>query len=236
MVAVLLTARGNNTLKDKNLLGIGGGYPVIYYPAKAGIDSKTIERHFVSSDDEKILDFAHEMGYEKIKRPDELALPSSQHIETIAHGLNVMNERNVFPEILVVTLGNNITINSKMIDDCVDVIKNDMTLSSCVPVYKDNDHHPLRCKRINEDGYLYPFFEAVGKVSTNRQDLESCYYLCHNFWVLNVKMFNSWNLGQPPWLFMGNKIAPYIVENSIDIHNEFDLRVAKEWLAFKNEI
>jgi len=40
--------------------------------------------------------------------------------------------------------------------------------------------------------------------------------------------------GQQPWAFMGNKIAYYEIEESIDIHKEIDLIIAKEWI--KNNI
>ena len=68
-------------------------------------------------------------------------------------------------------------------------------------------------------------------VSTNRQDLPKCYFLAHNFWVLNVhRMLYNRGQGQPPWTFMGNNIAYYEIEESIDIHKEIDLYIAKEWI------
>ena len=42
-VCALLTGRGNNTLKDKNILDILGK-PVLYYPANAGAKSLFIDR------------------------------------------------------------------------------------------------------------------------------------------------------------------------------------------------
>ncbi len=56
-VTALLTGRGNNTLKDKNILDILG-HPVLYYPAKAGKEAKTVDYLYCSSDDEKILSAA----------------------------------------------------------------------------------------------------------------------------------------------------------------------------------
>ena len=78
-VTALLTGRGNNTLKDKNVLDILG-HPVLYYPAVAAKNAKTISAWYVSSDDEKILNAAGSVGFSPIVRPPELALPTSQHI------------------------------------------------------------------------------------------------------------------------------------------------------------
>ena len=233
MVTVLLTGRGENTLKDKNLLNVLG-HPVMYYPAIAGINARTVDKLFVSSDDEKILDFAYKLGYESIKRPIELALPTSQHEDVIRHAINFMNKLQVYPEIIVVILANNISIDAKWIDDCVNIMKKDMTITAVTPVYIDNDHHPLRAKKLDANDHLIMFMQPNNeKISTNRQDLEDCYYFCHNFWVLNVQeLLNEEANGQPPWRFMGNKVVPYILEGSIDIHSEFDLRIAAEWLTF----
>ena len=49
-VYALLTGRGNNTLKDKNILDILG-HPVLYYPACAALKSAFVDKCFCSSDD-----------------------------------------------------------------------------------------------------------------------------------------------------------------------------------------
>lgn len=226
----LLTGRGNNTLKDKNILDILGK-PVLYYPANAGIKAKEIDDYYCSSDDLKILSLSSGLGYKPIVRPSELALPTAQHIDCILHALDIMKKENNIPDILVVILANNVTIKSKWIDDCIKIIKNDTSITSVVPVYEDNDHHPLRAKTLNGDGTLSMYEKDFkGTVSTNRQDLPECLFLSHNFWVLNTEFLLSGEEGQQPWSFMGNKIVPYKIEESIDIHKEIDLYIAKEWI------
>jgi len=225
-VTALLTGRGNNTLKDKNILDLFGK-PVLHYPAKAGRLSQVVNEWYCSSDDEKILLAAEKEGYQRIVRPDELARPDSQHIECILHALDIMENK---PDILIVILANNVTVKTEWITDCVNMMKNDMKISAVVPVYEENDLHPLRAKTLNADGSLSPYVSTGGKISTNRQELPTCYFLSHNFWVLNVKSLLSDVEGQAPWTFMGNNIHPYVVDESIDIHEEWDLIKAKLWL------
>lgn len=230
-VMALLTGRGNNTLKDKNILDCLG-HPVLYYPAQAVNKALTIEEKFCSSDDDKILYEAEVLGHRPIKRPEELALPTSQHVDCIMHALNVIEERCGRPDILVVTLANNVTIKSEWIDTCVKMMQEDMRITAVVPVYEDNDHHPLRAKTVDENGRLQMYEKGItGKISTNRQDLPACYFLSHNFWVLNVEsLLNSKGEGQQPWGFMGNNIAYFKIDESIDIHKEIDLYIAREWI------
>ena len=35
---------------------------------------------------------------------------------------------------------------------------------------------------------------------------------------------------QAPWSFMGNNIKPYVIHDSLDIHDRADLLIAKEWI------
>lgn len=230
-VYALLTGRGNNTLKDKNILDVLG-HPVLYYPAMAACNSKWISQKYCSSDDDKILKEAQRLLHIPIKRPVELAQPSSQHIDAILHALEVIRKNERLPDILVVTLANNVSIKSEWIDDCVQRMVDDPTLTAVVPAYIDNDHHPLRAKSVDENGYLQMYEKNIDpNISTNRQDLPPCFFLAHNFWVLNVRpLLENSNAGQPPWRFMGKKVAYYLVDDSVDIHNETDLYLAREWV------
>ena len=227
----LLTGRGNNTLKDKNILDCLGR-PVLYYPANAALQAKTVDKLFCSSDDDKILAEAQNLGHTPIKRPAELALPTSQHVDCILHALGEIEKQCELPDVLVVTLANNVTIKAEWIDDCVKMMEKNSDLTAVVPVYEDNDHHPLRAKTVDENGRLQMYEKGItGKVSTNRQDLPKCYFLSHNFWVLRVdNLLKNASDGQQPWAFMGNSIGYYEIDESIDIHKEVDLLLAKEWI------
>lgn len=228
----LLTGRGNNTLRDKNILEVNGR-PLLYYPANAARKSLTIDDWYCSSEDENILNIAQTLNYKKIVRPKELALPTSQHYDAIVHALSIMEKEDNVPDILVVLLANNVTVKSKWIDDCVNIMRNDYSISSVIPVYQDNDHHPIRAKKIDGKGNLEIYDSRLIKddISTNRQDLEPCFFPAHNFWVLNVQnLYKNRNDGQKPWGFMGNEVKPYLIDESIDIHHEIDLYIASQWI------
>lgn len=230
-IAALLTGRGNNTLKDKNILPVLGK-PLLHYPAMAAKTCPGITDFYCSSDCDKILAAAAECGYKPIKRPEELALPTAQHVDAILHGLKVMKADGVEPDILIVLLANSGIVKREWIQESVQAILDNPEISAACPVEKDQDHHPFRAKRLRADGCLEPFFDFSGqKVSTNRQDLCDCYYFCHNFWTLNLKktLYSS-EPGQPPWGFMGNNIKPIVVEGSFDVHDMEDIAKTEKWL------
>lgn len=230
-IAALLTGRGNNTLKNKNILPVLGK-PLLYYPAMAAKSCELISDFFVSSDDEKILTAAAECGYSKILRPAELALPMSQHIDAIIHALKVMKEEyNCVPDILVVLLANSGIVKKEWVKESIQIILKNNSISATAPVLIEMDHHPYRSKRLRKDGCLGTWFNFENsKISTNRQDLPMNFVLCHNFWTLNLKESVYAESGQQPWTFMGNNIKPIVVEESFDVHDENDLIRTEKWL------
>ena len=230
-MAALLTGRGNNTLKDKNVLPVLGK-PLLYYPAMAAKTCNLITDFYVSSDDEKILKAASDCGYKKIVRPVELAAPTSQHVDAIRHALGVMKQDGVEPDILVVLLANSGIVKTEWIEESITQLLKDEALSASVPVLLEMDNHPYRSKRLREDGCLDTWFDFRGKnISTNRQDLPMNFVLCHNFWTLNLKnsLYSSTE-GQQPWTFMGSNIKPIVVKESFDVHDEDDIRRTEKWL------
>ena len=230
-IVALLTGRGNNTLKDKNVLPVLGK-PLLYYPAMAAKTCSLITDFYVSSDDEKILTAAADCGYKKIVRPAELALPTSQHVDAITHALSVMKEDGVEPDILVVLLANSGIVKTEWIEESIQYILKDAKVSAAVPVLLEMDNHPYRSKRLREDGCLDTWFDFKGQhISTNRQDLPKNFVLCHNFWTLNLsESLYSEEPGQVPWTFMGNNIKPIVVKESFDVHDEDDIRRTEKWL------
>ena len=230
-IAALLTGRGNNTLKDKNVLPVLGK-PLLYYPAMAAKTCNLITDFYGRSDDEKILKAASDCGYKKIVRPVELAAPTSQHVDAIRHALGVMKQDGVEPDILVVLLANSGIVKTEWIEESITQLLKDEALSASVPVLLEMDNHPYRSKRLREDGCLDTWFDFRGKnISTNRQDLPMNFVLCHNFWTLNLKnsLYSSTE-GQQPWTFMGSNIKPIVVKESFDVHDEDDIRRTEKWL------
>lgn len=236
-ICALITGRGNNTLKNKNIRKVLGK-PLLAYGAAEAKKVEDISSFFVSSEDEKILEIANAKGYKKIKRPKELALSTSDHVDCLIHAIDVIKkDHNVNPDIIVVILANCATIKKSWIEDSIKIILKNKDATSVIPVQKNNDHHPYRAKRINKNGYLDTFVDLEHReVSSNRQGMESNYFACHNFWVLNLNnMKKDLSEGQLPWTFMGNKIVPYIVDYSLDVHKEVDIYLTEEWLKKNNK-
>nr|WP_315147253.1 CMP-N-acetylneuraminic acid synthetase [uncultured Flavobacterium sp.] len=229
-IAALIIGRGNNTLKDKNILPVFG-IPLLQWGALAAKRSKFIKRYYISSDDQKILDAGKDVGFQAILRPDELATPNAQSADAVRHACQtILNEGQI--KILVVIHANVGTISSTMIDECIELMMNDDEISAVIPSHQKDEYHALRARKVNADGFLEPYVEMIGKtVSANRQELGTCLFYDHSFWVLSMdKGINSKN-GQQPWTVMGNNIFPYVTEGCFDVHDIDDLKRTEEWIS-----
>lgn len=229
-IVALLTGRGNSTLLNKNVLPVLGK-PLLYYPAMAAKSSELITDFYVSSNDEKILKAAENCGYKRIVRPEEYSTPSSQHKDVILHALEAMEGEGLIPDILIVLMANSGVIKNEWIEESITNILENEELSASAPVKMDQDHHPYRAKKLRVDGCLDTWFDfSKETISTNRQDLPECYYLCHNFWTLNVEKSIRVKGGQQPWGFMGNNIKPIIVDEGFDVHILEDIKRTEKWI------
>jgi CMP-N,N'-diacetyllegionaminic acid synthase len=232
-IAALIIGRGGSTLTDKNTLPVFG-HPLLHYTAAAARRSHHIGRFYASSDCQKILDAALIAGYTPIVRPAELSTPTSQSVDVVNHALTLIEQDGQI-DILVVQHANVGTITTKMIDDCIEALLVDDSLSSVVPVHDKSEYHPFRAKTPNSEGLIVPFFDfSKGGVSGNRQDLPTAYFFDHSIWVLSVERGIRSTNGQPPWTCMGNRIKPYVTEGCFDVHSMEDLKKTEEWLIANN--
>ena len=153
IITALLTGRGNNTFKNKNVKKIYGK-PILYYPCSEAKKVKSMKNFLVSSEDKKILSAASKYGYEKILRPKKLSKPNSLHHDVLLHALKDLKNKNIFPDLLVVLLANAPIVESKWISDCIKLLfKNKAT--AVVPVVQDNDKHPFRAKKTKNNFYSH---------------------------------------------------------------------------------
>ena len=128
-------------------------------------------------------------------------------------------------------MANSATVLTEWIDEGIEFIRNNPNTDSVVPVYIEQDHHPYRAKRMNQEGFLENYFDFTNQnISSNRQFLPKNFFLCHNFWILNIAKNVINSEGQKPWTFLGNIIKPIIVDGCFDVHTEEDLIKTENWL------
>ena len=223
-IAAILTGKGSSQLKNKNLIKILGK-PLMHYSCFEAKKCKEINRYYVSSEDNKILNYAFKLGYKKIKRPRNLSKKNTLHIDVINHALNFINDDGYYPDILIILLANAPMIKSSWIKKSIDILKKNKNFSSVIPSYAYNDHNPYRAK-IKKGKFLKSFINSKKKISSNRQYLPVSYFLSHNFWAIRLSSIKKQD-GDEPWKFMGKKVFPLIVNRTFDVHDQDDISILR---------
>lgn len=230
-IAALMIGRGGSSLKDKNILPVLG-VPLLHWTAAAARASRHVNRFYVSSDCQRILTAAGEAGYRPIERPAELAGATAQSSDAVRHALEII-ERDGIVDVLVVQHANVGTVSTAQIDTCIDLLLANPEATSVVPAHQHPEYHPMRAKRLRSDGSLEPFVEGAG-VSANRQDLPTCFFFDHSFWVLRGRKAVFDPLGQQPWPCMGSRILPFETSGCRDVHSLADLETTAQWITEHN--
>jgi len=101
-VVALILCKGNSKgVKNKNIKTFLGK-PLMYWTIKSLKDSKIINKIYISSESNRILNYARKQKIICIKRPKSLAQPKSQSEEAILHAIKVIKSNFdyiVFPQV-----------------------------------------------------------------------------------------------------------------------------------------
>jgi len=89
--AILLARGGSKGIKNKNLILLNKK-PLIYWSIKAALITKKIQNVWVSSDSEKILNYAKKNGAIPIKRPKYLSNDKSSSEDGWLHAIKKIKE------------------------------------------------------------------------------------------------------------------------------------------------
>ena len=236
IAALLLGRKGSVGFSGKNTMPVLGR-PLCVYPMLAAINSKYVDKLYISTDDEQIMTLGRQYGADIIIRPPELCTKEALGEDAYVHGYEVIKERRKAQgarrggkeiELMVLLFCNAVTITAETIDEGIEVLRNNPDYNSAVTVSCYNMWSPLRARKIGEDGLLNPFvpFETFGDPNTLNCDRDSQ----GNVWFadMDVSVVRPGNLenlhnGLLPQKWMGQKIFPLKQWGAADIDYEWQV-------------
>jgi len=215
-LAIIPARGGSKRLPRKNVLDLCGK-PLIAWSIEAGLNSKYVDKVFVTSDDDEILDISKKFGAETIKRPDEFASDTATTFDAIKHTIDNLEKYDY----IVLLQPTSPLRNEKHIDEAIELLETknaDAVVSVC-----EMDHSPLWSKTLPDDNSMNNFLrdEVLNKRS---QDLDKYYrlngaiYICKTEKLLENKGF-----------FLKDNIFAYRMDrqSSVDIDEEIDFKMAE---------
>jgi N-acylneuraminate cytidylyltransferase len=225
ILAIIPARGGSKGIPGKNIKQLVDK-PLIAWTIEEAKKSKYIDRLILSSEDEEIISVAKEWGCEvPFVRPKELALDETPGIEPVIHAINTLAEKYDYVCLLQPTSP---LRKVEDIDGCVEkCVKNNA--DSCVSV-TEVSKHPFWMYEINNEGILKPLFRD--KNVTRRQDLPKAYSLNGAVYFSKSKYVieNSTFIKSDTMAFCMDSTS------SIDIDNEYDMKLAEYMLLNNNKI
>ena len=236
--ALMIGRKGSVGFPGKNIYPVLGR-PLAAYPLLAAKDSTNIERIFVSTDSPELMTIAQEHDAELIERPPELASKDALGEDAFVHGYNEIKRRlkkeGLDIELVVLLFANGATLNKNLIDQGIDILRNDESFDSAVTTSVYNMWSPLRARKLDADGCLNPMvpFETFGDPRTLNCDRDSqgdVHFADMAVSVVRPKCLENLSGGLLPQKWMGQRIAPISNWGGCDVDYEWQIPMVEFWL------
>jgi CMP-N-acetylneuraminic acid synthetase len=227
-ILAVITARGGcKGIPQKNIQPLLGK-PLVAYTIEAALQSRTLNKIIVSTDNETIAHISKKYGAEvPFLRPKHLATDTATSLSVLQHAVSYLAEKEGYLADIIVCLQPTSPLRSAGdIDQAVTLCMNtgaDSVVSLCKV-----EHHPYWMKKVVE-GRVYPLMEVDDEEYPRRQDLPPVYQLNGAIYVTRKKILMEEER------VLGEHTLAHIMsqERSIDIDTPIDLKLAE--LIMKGE-
>ncbi|MBC8551685.1 MAG: acylneuraminate cytidylyltransferase family protein [Candidatus Brocadiales bacterium] len=227
ILAVIPARGGSKGVKNKNLLKIGR-YTLVERALFTAIGCKQIDRIVVTSDVDDIIALVNQYGdYAPFKRPPELATDMAGSHGVIKHALEWVEEDNKKYDYIVLLEPPAPFRLPEHIEIALEIAFK-TNASSVMSVVEVGDYHPIRMKKMDNNGVLTGFCEKEPD-GIRRQDQEPVYIRNSAVYVFSRSTILSgqlWGSVQYGYLMKRNLYG-------INIDEPIDVITAK---AFYNEM
>ncbi len=215
------------------------GKPMCEYPLLAAKKSKFIKKIFVSTDCKKIMRISKKYKAELVNRPKRLNTDKALGDHVFEYAYKEIKKRlkkekkNI--SFIVLLFANGITVNAKLIDRGIKILKRNKKYDSAVSTSIYNMWSPLRARKLDKNGFLKPFvpFDTFGNPKTLNCDRDSqgnVYFADMAVSIVRPKCLETLKRGLLPQKWMGQKIAPIFSEGGFDIDYSWQVPGAEHWL------
>ncbi|MGL6115434.1 MAG: cytidylyltransferase domain-containing protein [Cetobacterium sp.] len=222
ILAIIPARGGSKGVPKKNIIEICGK-PLIAYSIHCGLDSKYIDKVFVSTDDREIARVAKSFGGEvPFLRPEELAQDGSKTIDSLVYTVNKLKELGETYDYLVLLQPTVPLRKTFHVDEAIEKLL-ESDFYDLVSVSEVHDH-PILMRKIKDSGELENLLPLPSSV--RRQDFPSVYRVDGAIYIM--KLDENFNLNTSP---NDGKLS-YIMEKkyTTDIDTYLDIKIVEYYL------
>ncbi len=242
MIVSLLTGRKDSKgFPNKHFYKIEG-HEVAYYPMRASRKCPSIDKMYISTDDEGLMQMAKENGIEVIERPVYLCSDTALSEDVFTHGYNIIQERNKgeLIEIIVILMCNALTVTSSIIQEGINTLKTNPAYDSAVTVSKYNMWSPIRARKIDSNGLLQPLvpfdcFDNINELNCDRDSQGDIWFADMGASIVRSRCIENIRNGKLPQKWMGQRIFPLKQKLGLDLDYEWQTYQVEQWLKLYGE-
>lgn len=152
VLAVTLARSGSRGVPNKHTRLLGEK-PVIAWTIEEVLKCNNVDAYVVSSDDDEILEIASEyQGVYPLERPKHLALDTTPTLPALLHAVKHFDADGLFDYVVEVRATSPFKTHND-IEDAIDLLIKSGA-ESVIGVTAMDDHHPMRAKWLDENGYI----------------------------------------------------------------------------------
>ena len=222
-VLATIPARGGSKGIPRKNIRLFGGFPLIAYSIEAALQSETVSRVVVSTDDPEIAEVAQAFGAEvPFMRPAELAADRTTDLPVFQHALNWLAEHEDYHPEIVIHLHATTPVRPKgFVDQAVRLLL-EHPEADCVRSVVSPGQNPYKMWQIDpQSGCMIPLLSIPGMAepyNTPRQQLPGVYLQTGHV-----------NAIRPTAILGGSMTGRVIRPLIVDPEYEVDMDTLKDW-------
>jgi hypothetical protein len=216
------------------------GRPLAEYPLLAARHARCVDRTYLTTDDEQLMELGRSHGARIIERPPHLATKEAlgdhvyQHALAVAKSEAAAEGREI--EQVALLMCNAATVLASQIDEATAVLRANPDYDSAVTVSCMNMWSPLRARRLDGGGLLQPFvpFEAFGDPATLNCDRDSqgdVWFADMGLSMVRPRCLEHLEEGLLPQRWMGQRIYPLKQWGGCDVDYAWQAPGVEFWLS-----
>jgi CMP-N,N'-diacetyllegionaminic acid synthase len=219
-IAIITARSGSKGLKDKNIKPLNGK-PLIAYTIEAAKKTGLFEEIFVSTDSENYARIAREWGANvPFLRSKELSTDTASSWDVVKDAIRSYQDIGMeFDTVALLQPTSPLRKSDDIINGYKQMERKD---ANAIIAVCEVDHSPLWCNILPENNSLQNFISQE-LIEMPRQSLPTYYRINGALYIVKIKYLISTNN------IYKDKCYAIVMskENSIDIDNEFDFKIAE---------
>jgi len=236
IISILIGRKGSKSFPKKNIYKINN-IPLAVYPMTASKKCKKIDKHYISTDDEILMELGRNNGFEVIERPLSLSGDLTLSDDAYLHAYNYIKEKNKDKkiDIIVMLMCNAPVITTDKISEGIDILQNNPDYDSAITVSKYNMWTPIRAQKIGEDGLLHPFvdiksLDSFKNINCDRDSQGDIWFADSGAFITRSSCFENINYDYPAHKLIGGKRYPIKQELGLDVDYSWQIPQIEKWI------